>query len=84
MYLDLFRIMLSNEDDVHWFINGIHDILKPCFNAKGKIKNMAVNYYEGFDLSNHLEELYGSLVESLQSDIPVLDRPSNKLSFRQL
>jgi hypothetical protein len=67
MYLDLFGIMLSNEDDVRWFINGIRDILKPCVKAKGKV-NMVVNY-EGFDLSNHLEELYCILLESLQSDM---------------
>jgi hypothetical protein len=67
MYLDLFGVTLSSEDDVHWFINGVRDILKPYVDPKGKI-NMVVNY-EGFDLSNHLEDLYGTLVESLQSDM---------------
>jgi propionate CoA-transferase len=67
MYLELFGITLNTEDDVEWFFGGLRELLKPCVDAKGKI-NMVINY-EGFDLSNSLEELYGQKVEELQQDM---------------
>eukprot|EP00934_Nitzschia_sp_Nitz4_P004337 Nitzschia sp. Nitz4//scaffold136_size62208//50062//52979//NITZ4_006377-RA/size62208-augustus-gene-0.2-mRNA-1//1//CDS//3329535645//4327//frame0 len=67
MYLNLFGVSLSSEDDIAWFVESVSSILQPLVDAKGPI-HMVVNY-EGFDLSKGLEDSYQDKVEALRSSL---------------
>uniref|UniRef100_A0A6S8RH92 Uncharacterized protein n=1 Tax=Chaetoceros debilis TaxID=122233 RepID=A0A6S8RH92_9STRA len=56
IYIYLFGITLSSEDDVDWYSNLIGEIIQPLYRNKGPI-DMVVNY-DGFDLSKGLESYY--------------------------
>ena len=81
MYLDLFGVTLNSEDDISWFTNGLRGILKPYVEAKGKI-HMVVNY-DGFDLSNRVEDLYREKVEELQEELYLTTKRYSGQAFQR-
>ena len=67
IYIDLFGITLSSEDDVDWYSNLIGEIIQPLYRNKGPI-DMVVNYDE-FDLSKGLESYYLQWISKLEQSV---------------
>jgi propionate CoA-transferase len=57
VYLDLFGVILSTEDDVKWFFTSLRRILDPLY-EKGNGKFDIVINYDGFDVRKGLEDMF--------------------------
>lgn len=58
VYLDLFGIILTSEDDINWFFSSLRRILDPFLErGDGRKFDITINY-DGFDCRKGLEDLY--------------------------
>ncbi|KAG7367280.1 coenzyme A transferase [Nitzschia inconspicua] len=66
IYMEMFGIMLNNEEDIEWFGTAMREVLRPYVETYGKV-NMISNY-DGFELGKGLEDLYTEKIEAIQKD----------------
>ena len=64
LYIDLFGVTLSNENDIDRFYTALDRIIAPLFEEKGPI-NVIVNY-DGFDIRSKLASEFSKKVGELQ------------------